>query len=103
MDVIRLPPLFRAFLNRPGREAGRKRVRRNLLAPEPVQGDAEVAQLQRAVRAHEHVPRSDISMNRSTLMDHPDPAQQMNDLPARPRLRPGLRIPIEVALEVALC
>jgi len=100
MDVVCLAPVSCAFLDRPRREARGKSVRQDLPAPEAMQRDPEIAELQGAVGRYKHVPRCDVPMNGSTLMNHRHRAEQMNDLPPRSPLGPGFRIPLEVGVKI---
>src|SRR5690349_5948017 len=83
VDIVRLAPVFRALLNGPGREAWGKSVRRDLLAPEPMQRDPEIAQLQGAAGPNKHVPRRDVAMDGSARMNHRHGTEEMNNLAAR--------------------
>jgi hypothetical protein len=89
------------FLDCARREARSEGIGRDFFVPEAMERNSEVAQFQCAVGRNEYVARCDVAMDGAAGVHHSDGAEEVNDLAARARLRPGLRIAQEVAIEVA--
>src|SRR5690348_15111550 len=76
-------------------------IGRHAAAAELVRRDAEITELQLLVRAHEHVERSQVAVQRLPLMQHIEYREHRRNLPAHEALRLRTLV-LEPGTEIAM-